>query len=112
MRTSKQYRVLSLNDIMMQQSAAYDPLVRRKCLLPVDVYGRIKPGFIVKLQVEAVNKIKPAAEAFWVIVMQKRGDDYKGIVNNKLERTVFHGLKFGDSIKFGNKHILDVQMLP
>jgi hypothetical protein len=48
-------------------------------------------------------------ERFWVEVIHGRAGRYVGRVDNKLRHAAQHGLKFNDSVRFDDRHVLAIK---
>ena len=47
-------------------------------------------------------------EEFWVQVVERDGDCYRGLVDNPLHEAKLHGLGLGDSVCFHDDHVLAI----
>ena len=47
-------------------------------------------------------------EEFWVQVIERDGDYYRGLVDNPLHEAKLHGLGLGDSVCFHDNHVLAI----
>jgi hypothetical protein len=67
----------------------------------------LPPGAVAKVGISWPQKDGNGAigERFWVIVLERRGGSYLGIVDNDLRSIT---LKWGSLIQFGPEHILDI----
>ena len=65
----------------------------------------IKKGHLVKIGVENPDQ-SLFWERFWVMVLERDGDQFKGQIDNSL--VVDFGWHYGDTVKFRERHILAV----
>ena len=52
-------------------------------------------------------KVIASGERFWVIIRERKGNDFVGEIDNHLIGTDLHELKYGDLIAFKRENICD-----
>jgi len=63
------------------------------------------------LQVGDFAKVIAPGERFWVIIRERKGNEFVGEINNDLVGTDLHKLKYGDLIAFKRDNICDIDRL-
>src|SRR5580765_3880195 len=71
---------------------------------PIEQRLSVSPGAIVKL---GFNCDGTDGERMWVTVVQAKGFNYYGVLNNK---PLALPMDYGNPIKFGPEHILDIEV--
>lgn len=61
-----------------------------------------------KLNVKDIVKISYCSERFWAIVTNINGDNITAKVDNNLELTEKHGLRYNSIVKFSKNNIFDI----
>ncbi|QIF04149.1 hypothetical protein [Roseimicrobium sp. ORNL1] len=74
----------------------------------VSRYYLLFPGDYAKVCVEFSDHKGYTGERFWVRVTSAEPGQYRGVVDNDLEHTEAHGLRYGDLIAFDYRHIFDL----
>jgi hypothetical protein len=108
------HRFISLKELRREEAEAAAksklPFQQKYTGLPDGPLNALRPGSLVKVYVEAVGNERRAPEMFWVLLdkVDARRQKFRGLVNNRLHRTIFHGLQLNDVVEFRRQHIVDV----
>jgi hypothetical protein len=91
--------------ITASQARDLDPA--HSVIPPGDALKKLRAGHVVKVGIAPNgSRIKP--ELFWVIITHRTGSNFIGAVNNHLIRTEYHGVKYGDPLRFKLENIVNI----
>jgi hypothetical protein len=71
-------------------------------------YHLLFPGDYAKVCVAFDEHNGCTGERFWVRITSAKSGQYQGIVDNELDHTCAHGLRYGDLIAFDYRHIYNL----
>ena len=63
------------------------------------------------LRVGDLAKVISQGERFWVYIHERKGNDFVGKIDNDLDGTDRHKLKYGDLIAFKRENICDIDQV-